>query len=162
MSTREDRLLAGRQVFAKVIQSDVKAAFDSTRKRLEPLLDADEGIAAELPDGTRIGTVKRSKVKKAAAVTDDKALLAWALEHRPDQLVQSVNPAFVEFLKAQVLKHGHAFDPTTGEIIPGVEMREGSPSYLPQPDPEMVPVVRAKFAELIGKGLLELSHLEAS
>jgi hypothetical protein len=158
MSSREDRLLAGRQVFTKVIQSDVKAAFDTTRERLEPLLDADEGIAAELPDGTRIGTVKRSKVKKSPAVVDDEALLAWVTKHRPDELVKSVNPAFLEHLKAQVRKHGHAFDPTTGEIIPGVEMREAAPSYLPQPDPQMVPVVRAKFAELIGNGLLELGE----
>lgn len=162
MSTREDRLLAGRQVFTKVIQSDVKAAFDKTREQLEPLLGADEAIAAELPDGSRIGTVKRSKVKKSPAVTDEQALFAWVAEHRPEEIVQSVNPAFVEFLKGQVRKHGAAVDPSTGEIIPGVEMRECAPSYLPQPDPAMVPVVRAKFAELIGHGLLELPQREAS
>lgn len=162
MSTAQDRLLAGRQVFTKVIQADVKAAFDQTRRLLEPLLGADEAIAAELPDGTRVGTVKRSKARKMPAVTDERALLAWVTEHRPDELVQSVNPAYVEYLKSQVREHGHAFDVTTGEIIPGVEMREGSPSYLPQPDPVMVPVLRARLAELIGHGLLALPAREAS
>lgn len=162
MSTREDRLLAGRQVFTKVIQSDVKAAFDATREQLEPMLAADEGVAAELPDGTRIGTVKRSKAKRSAVVTDPAALLAWVLEHRPEELVQSVNPAFVAYLMAQVRKHGAAVYEATGEIVPGVEWQTGAPSYLPQPDPDMVPMIRAKFAELIGKGLLELPMSEAS
>lgn len=162
MSTAEDRLLAGRQVFTKVIQSDVKAAFDTTRDLLEPRLDADEGVAAELPDGTRIGTVKRSKVKKAPTVTDPAAVLAWVAKHRPEELVESVNPAFIEYLKGQVRKHGAAVYEATGEIVPGVELVEGQPSYLPQPDPAMVPVIRAKFAELIGNGLLELPAAEAS
>jgi hypothetical protein len=162
MSSAEDRLLAGRQVFTKVIQDDVKRAFAATRDELEPRLAADEGIAAELPDGTRIGTVKRSKPRRAPTVTDEAALLAWVAEHRPDEIVRSVNPAFVDACKAQIRRHGHAFDPDTGEIIPGIEMLDGAPSYLPQPDPEMVPVVRARFAELLGHGLLQLPSAEAS
>lgn len=156
MSSREDRLLAGRQVFTRVILGDVKNADAATREALEPLLAADEGIAAELPDGTRIGTVKRSKAKQSAVVTDPKALLAWVVKNRPDEIVQSVNPAFVKWVQDQAKKYGEPVDPTSGEIIPGVEVVTGSPSYLPQPDPDMVPLVRAKFAELIGNGLLEL------
>ena len=143
-------------MFTKVIQSDVKAAFDDTRGQLEPLLAADEAIAAELPDGTRIGTVKRSKAKQSPTVTDAAAVLAWVKEHRPEELVESVNPAFVEYLKGQVRQHGAAVYEATGEIVPGVEMVNGAPSYLPQADPAMVPIIRAKFAELIANGLLAL------
>lgn len=156
MSTRDDRLLAGKAIFAKVVAQDVKAVVDDTRDLLEPLLAPDEGIAAELPDGTRIGTVKRSKVRKAAAVTDERALLAWVRENRPDELIESVNPAFVDWLKGQAKKHGFAVVPSTGEVVPGVEMVDGAPSYLPQPDPDMVPLIQAKLAELIGHGLLAL------
>ena len=156
MSSREDRLMAGKQIFAKVLQSDVKTVFDQTKAELESRIDADEAIAAELPDGTRIGTVKRSKPRESATVTDSAALLAWVKEHRPDELVQSVNPAYIEALKLQVKSHGHAFDPTTGEVIPGVEMAFGNPSFLPQPDKNMVPMIQAKLAELIAGGLLAL------
>jgi hypothetical protein len=162
MSTREERLLAGRQVFAKVIQADVKAAFDDTRDQLEPLIDPDEGVAAELPDGTRIGTVKRSKPKVEAVVTDAAALLAWVKTNRPEEIVETVRDAFVAYLKAQARKHGEPVYEATGEIVPGIELRTGGSSYLPQPDPAMVEVVRAKFAELIGHGLLALPEREAS
>jgi len=156
MSTPEDKLLAGKQVFVKVLQADVKAIFDGTRDLLEPRIEADESVAALLPDGTRIGSVKRSKAKRSPVVTDEAALLAWVRENRPEELVESVRPAFVDYLKAQARKHGEAVYEATGEIVPGVEMRVGAPSYLPQPDPAMVPLVRAKLAELIGSGLLAL------
>lgn len=155
MSTAEDRQLAGRQVFTKVIQSDVKAAYDGTRDLLEPLLAADEGIAAELPDGTRIGTVKRSKPRRAPVVTDPDALLDWVRQYAPEHLVESVNPAYVEYLKSQAKKHGLAVM-GDGTVVPGVELREGGPSYLVQPDPAQVQLLRRRFAELIGGGLLEL------
>jgi hypothetical protein len=156
MSSQEDKLLAGRQVFTKVILGDVQAANASTREVLEPRLAADEAFAAELPDGTRIGTVKRSKARKTPVVKDPAAFLAWVVANRPDEIVQSVSDAFTKWALAQAKKHGAAVDPTTGEIIPGVEVVPGAPSYLVQPDVDMVPLVRAKFAELIGSGLLEL------
>lgn len=162
MSTHADRLLAGRAIFARVIRDDVQAVVVQTRETLEPLLAADEAIAAELPDGTRIGTVKRSKPKRTPSVTDEAALLAWVREHRPEELVESVNPGFVRYLLEQVRHYGEAVYGETGEIVPGVEMRAGSPSYLPQPDSAMVPVVRARLAELIGHGLLALPQREAS
>jgi hypothetical protein len=156
MSTPEDKLLAGKQVFVKVIQADVKAVFDKTREALEPRIEADESVAALLPDGTRIGSVKRSKAKRTPVVTDEAAVLAWVRENRPEEIVESVRPAFLDYLKGQARKHGEAVYEATGEIVPGVEMRVGAPSYLPQPDPAMVPAIRAKFAELIGGGLLAL------
>jgi hypothetical protein len=139
VSTPEDKLLAGKQVFVKVVQNDVKAVFDKTREALEPRLDADESVAALLPDGTRIGSVKRSKAKRTPVVTDEAAVLAWVRDNRPEEIVESVRPAFVEYLKAQARKHGEAVYEATGEIVPGVEMREGAPSYLPQPDPAIAP-----------------------
>lgn len=156
MSTREDRLLAGKQLFAKVLQSDVKILFDRTKAELEDRLAADESVAGELPDGTRIGSVKRSKPRKTASVTDEQALLAWVAENRPGELVHSINPAYLNGLKAQVKNHGHAFDPVSGEIIPGIEMVESGPSFLPQIDEDQVPLIRRTLADLITGGLLEL------
>lgn len=155
MSTQEDRQLAGRQVFVRVVLDDVKRADVAARAELESRIAADEGVAAELPDGTRIGTVKRSKVKQSAVVTDPAALLAWVKKNRPEEIVESVNPAFVRWVQDSAKKNGEPITPN-GEVIPGVEVIAGSPSYLPQVDPAAVPVIRARLAELLGNGLLAL------
>jgi hypothetical protein len=161
MSTRDDRLLAGRQVLAKVFQSDVKAVFDGARKLLEPQLAADESVAAELPDGTRIGSVKRSKAPRSAGVTDSAALLEWVKTNRPDEVIvtETVNPTFVAFLQGQAKKHGLAVL-DDGTVVPGVEMRTGTPSYLPQVDQDVLPLVRARLAELVAGGLLALPEAQ--
>jgi hypothetical protein len=156
VSTPEDRQLAGRQIFLKIVQDNVRVAYTDTRGQLEPTLAPDEGIAAELPDGTRVGTVKRSKTRKTGAVTDPAAFLAWVLVNRPDEIVQSVGETFTKWAVDQAKKYGEAVDPTTGEIIPGVEQVTGSPSYLPQPSEDAAQIIRARLAELLGAGLLEL------
>jgi hypothetical protein len=161
VSSKEDRLLAGKAVFARVVAAEVDGVVKKTREALEARLEAEEGVAAELPDGTRIGTVKRSKGRQTPSVTDARALLAWVREHRPDELVQSVNPAFVQHLKELAKRHGMAVL-DDGTVVPGVEMVDGSCSYLPREDPAMVPLVWAKFAELVGHGLLELPDEAAS
>lgn len=156
MSTREQRLLSGRQVVAKIVADDVKKFIGQVRDELEPQLEADEGVAAILPDGTRIGTTKRSKPSTSAVVTDDAALLAWVKEHRPDEIVESVSPAFLAHLKESCKRHGDAIYEATGEIVPGIELLTGSCSYLPQADDAAVPLVRSRLAELISGGLLAL------
>lgn len=155
MSTQAERLLAGRQIVAKLVAADVKAVVDGTREQLEPLIGADEGVAAELPDGTRIGTVKRSKPRQTAVITDPDAVLAWVVEHRPDELVQSVKPMFLDLLKERARSHGVAVL-ADGSIVPGIELRDGTPSYLPQAAPGAAELVRARLAELVGSGLLAL------
>lgn len=151
MSTQEERLLAGRAIFAKVIGDEVRKDITKTRGQLEPAIAPDEGVAAELPDGTRIGTVKKSKSARTALVTDYEALLAWVKQHRPDELVQSVNPAFVDALKDTARKHGQPVL-TDGTIVPGIEMVDGCSSYLPQVDKSMVPLIQQVFAQFLAEG----------
>lgn len=158
MSTEAEKLLSGRMLVAKVFQDEVNAAVADTRRRLEPLIDADDAIPGVLPDGTRIGTTKRSKAPKKPTVTDMAAVLAWVKQHRPEEVVvsESVSPAFLSYLMAQTKKHGAAVYEATGEVVPGVEMRTGSPSFLPQLDEEVVPLVRARLAEFVSKGFIAL------
>jgi hypothetical protein len=151
VSTREERLLAGRAIFAKVIGDEVRKDISKTRGQLEPAIAPDEGVAAELPDGTRIGTVKKSKTAKTACVTDYEALLAWVKQHRPDELVQTVNPAFVDALKDRVREHGVPVL-TDGTIVPGIELVDGTSSYLPQVDKTMVPMIQRVFAQFLTEG----------
>jgi hypothetical protein len=158
LSTREERLLAGRQVFIRAIQAEIAGVDKDARHRLEHLIGVDEKVAAELADGTRIGAVKRTKVSQSARVTDMPALLAWVKEHRPDEVVttETVSDAFVAWAKSSAKKHGAPVIEATGEVVPGVEIVEGSASYIPELDDAALPMLRARYAELVSKGYLAL------
>ena len=156
MSTRAERLLAGQAIVARVVAEEVDATVKTLRTALEQRIAPNEKLAAELPDGTTIGTVGRSKPPRRPAVTDPAAVLAWVEANRPDEIVRSVNPAFIRWLESQARAHGVAIDPTTGEIIPGVEMVTGNPSYQPSATDEGRAVVLARLDELIRGGVLTL------
>jgi hypothetical protein len=156
MSTREQRLLAGRQVTAKILTEEIRALTAQTREQLEPTLDTEEAVAAELSDGTRLGKVARSKAAESARVTDAHALLQWVKANHPAEIVESVNPAYEAKLKTLAKKHGHAFDETTGEVIPGIEVIEGSASYRVTPTDGARELVMTRLSELVRGGLLAL------
>ena len=160
MSREEDRINAGRAVVIRFLEDEIREAKTTMRNVLEPRMAPGERIPAQLPDGTAIGAVGLSKPRKTPTVTDEKALLEWVKTNRPDEIVESVNPAYIANLKAQVRSHGYAFDRETGEIIPGVEMEIGSPSYSPAPDKDQVPLLRRRLAEIVAGGLLALSPAE--
>lgn len=157
MSSQEDRVSAGRAVFVKWLSDEVRAVTAIAREALEPNMEAGERLRAELPDGTPIGTVTIGKAAETASVTDARALLAWVKEHRPTEIVESVNLAYVDQLRREAKVHGHAFDKETGEIIPGIEVVTGSTSYRPTVDATSIPVLRARLAEVIAGGLLEIT-----
>lgn len=159
MSTDRDRVTAGKAIVAKVVADDVRKFTAAVRADMENMLGANEAIAAELPDGSRVGTVKRSKPRQSAAVVDPDALLEWVREHRPDELVESVSPAFVAWLVQSAKTHGAAVL-ADGTVVPGVEPTVGAPSYLPQVDEGAADLIRARLAELVGGGLLALPGQE--
>lgn len=154
MSSDEQRLLAGRQVVVRVLADEVKQITTDTRAALEPQLDPEEAVVAVLPDGQRVGKVQRAKPAATAAVTDERALLAWVTAHRPDELVRSVRSSYVEALKAQARVHGHAYDPDTGEVIPGVELVEGTSAYRVTVPPEGRAAVLARLREVLSGDLI--------
>lgn len=156
MSREEDRIIAGRAAALHWFAEEVKKQVGATRAVLTPRVAPGERIGAYLPDGTVIGSVTIGLPATSVVVTDERALLAWVKANKPTEIVQSVNSAFIEFLKTQVRKHGYAFDVTSGEIIPGIELREGSPSYRPTVDKAQLPMLRARLSEIISQALLEL------
>ncbi len=152
----EQQVMAGRQVFAAILTDEVAKVTRTVRAELESQVEPDTAVAAKLPDGTRIGKVARSKPATTAKVTDMRALLAWVRANRPDELVESVNPAYVANLTAMAKRHGVAFDESTGEVIPGVEQTTGSAAYRPTATDEGRALVLGRLSELIGDGLLAL------
>jgi phage host-nuclease inhibitor protein Gam len=154
--TTAKRLLAGRQIVAKLLAEEIAGVAKGNRDDLEPQMLPRESIVATLPDGTVIGEVKRAKAPKSAQVTDEEALLAWVAEHRPDEIVvkRSVRSSYVDALKAQAKKDGWAYDPATMEIIPGIEVVEGTSSYRPTPDEDARDIVMPRLFDLLAGGLL--------
>lgn len=151
MNPNDDREMAGRAVFGKWLSDEVRGLVSVAREQLEPRLEPGERMRAQLPDGTVIGAVTIGKPSETPAVTDERALLAWVKENAPTEIVESVNPAFVEVLKRQAKAHGFAHT-EDGTVIPGVELRTGSASYRPTLDKDAVPLLRSKLAELIADG----------
>lgn len=156
MSTAEEREMAGRAVFGKIIADEVGTLIKQVRQHVEPNLEAGEHVVGVLGDGTRIGKVMRTETPKTALVTDEDALVQWILDNRPDEIVPAIRPSYLEALRMQVKEHGHAFDPASGEIIPGIEPAEGTPSYRVMPTSEGRELVKSRLADLIAGGLLAL------
>jgi hypothetical protein len=150
------RLLAGRQIVARLLADEVAALVADNRHDLESQMLPRESVIATLPDGTIIGQVGRSRPAKSAKVTDEAALLAWVEENRPDEVVvtRTVRSSFVDALKAQAKKHDHAFDVETGEVIPGIESVEGTSSYSPKPDEGARDIVMPRLLDLLAEGLM--------
>jgi hypothetical protein len=160
VSTAEERKLAGRAVFAKIIADEVRAVAEAVKAEVKNRLVPGEHVTATLADGTRIGKVTLTEVPRTADIVDERALIDWLLEHRPDEVVPQVRPSFLEHLRRQVKEHGHAFDETTGEVIPGIELGEGTPGFRPAPSEEGRALVKARLNELLAGGLLELPPAE--
>lgn len=106
----------------KEVETGLKAAKESTGTRQ---------IGAELPDGQLVAKVTLVSPDPVAAVTDERALLAWVRKHHPDQiasrLVVEVRPAFLTSLLKEMTAAGvpRWCDKETGELhtVPGVEMQ---------------------------------------
>lgn len=148
------RVLAGRQVALKMLADAVKQEQDATRAHLEPMLAPRESVVGQLPDGTPIGTVARTKPSKRGEVTDEAALIAWVEANRPDEIVKSVRESTLKAWKDQARNEGFAHTPD-GEIIPGIECTEGSAAYRPTPDNEQrFAVLSALFGAMEGNGVL--------
>lgn len=156
MSREEDRIIAGRAAALHWLADEVATHVTATRALLEPRLEPGERIGAQLPDGTVIGAVTAGIPGRYPTVTDECVLVAWVKAHKPTEIVESIRVSFMKHLKEQVRKHGYAFDVTSGEVIPGIELREGSPSYRPTVDETQLPLLRSRFSEIISQALLEL------
>lgn len=142
-------LLAG-----KLITEELKG--QAEREELAQILSDDD--TAKVPvrdaDGTELGTATLCGGKDKAKVVNEAALLAWVKEHRPDQLRQVVEPAYIKALLKQADTEGAAADEDTGEVIPGIEIVESS-SYVSVKPNELA---RDRMAELIhDSGLLQLT-----
>jgi hypothetical protein len=93
---------------------------------------------------------------KPAAVANERELLPWVLQHRPDMIVNRVNPAYIAALKSECERFGVASDPETGEAIPGVKMAAQGPALRIVKNPEARQNARETIRRLAEQSLREL------
>lgn len=126
---------------------------------VEPSLAPEEKVSATLPDGTKVGTVGRSKVIQVAAVTDMKAFTEWVKANRPDEIIQPepfVRASYLEHVKETAKRHGAPIDEATGEIIPGIELRDGTAMYRVTATDEGREIILSRIKQLMSAELLAL------
>lgn len=71
-----------------------------------------------------LGTVTLTGGDDTAEIYNLEAVFEWTRTHRPDMLIQTVNPKWLELLRAIAIQEGQAFDPETGAIVPGIRRVE--------------------------------------
>lgn len=121
-----------------LIWEQVAAAAQARAGEYRKMLNAD--AVAELEEqGTvptwrmaDIATVSLPVSREKAVVADETALLEWVRRSHPTEIVERVRPAFVAALdKRLMIGDGQVIDPVTGEIVPGMSVREaGVPGTL--------------------------------
>lgn len=127
--------LAQQQAVLKAIYDAIGKQIKTTKADMQTALEESgaRSVDAELPDGTKVGTVSRSTAKTTAQVVDQDLFLKWVQAHAKDnvttRLVTEVRPAYITALLAQMTAAGstEAADMATGEVleVPGVEIRAG-------------------------------------
>ena len=81
-----------------------------------------------LPDGTKVATVSLAGGDgKSASVTDDGAFLAWVKSRHPGEIEEAVRDSYKKKLLDGAKKAGRAYDPVTGEPVPGITIRDSQP-----------------------------------
>jgi hypothetical protein len=169
MDVREQEMTAARALMAKVLAEEVASEVKRTRDALEPTIRPGGRVVGVLPDGTEVGAVVRGKRPVSAVVTDEAALLAYVERARPDEVVttKSIRSTFRTWLLDEAKRQltdpeglGEFVD-KDGEIVPGIELAEGTPSYRPDVSPAGRARLRKVLAELLGAELAEALALTA-
>lgn len=131
MSIKEAAL---RTAVLKAVSDALKAEADADRASLQDaLIDLYEAtggktLDVKLPDGTKVATISLAIEHSAPETFDRAALLAWAVENRPEWCHEV--PAHIEVSEKAALE-GVEFTPEGiavtpgGEVVPGLRMKRG-------------------------------------
>lgn len=124
MRTNQDR--ARVVMAAKLVTDHVKDLADTDRKELfDALAAADStGMKVKTDDGIELGTISHVPDRPTAKVVDEKTFTAWVKANRPDQIREVVDKPYRDKVLKDATKEGIAVDAETGEVIPGIELRE--------------------------------------
>lgn len=141
MNSRE---LTTRLIAVAVLKKTLTEHENAMRAHLrEQLLPGDRQQGAIMPldlDAApgKVGYALLTEGSQSWRVTDPAALLAWAKEATPGEVVvrEEVRPAFLSVLLAACKDHGGWLNPTTGEVVdvPGIDCKVGDPVLQVKPN----------------------------
>lgn len=147
--------IAKRVVAAKLVGDEIKNIEKAAKgELLEQMSDLGVRSLDVEVDDVKLAVISKTAGKLSAKVTDEAALLKWVKANRPDQLRQVVEDAYVKALLKSAVENGDAVDEETGELIPGIEVAQGTAFLSARPTAE----AKDRMRELLnGSGLLELA-----
>ena len=113
-----DRETAAQLILQKVVLDELRGVDRELRDHVAGDMRPGDAASAEVGD-VPLGRVSMSKPRESVRV-DESALLAWALEHRPDEVetITRVRPSFVAAITAAKGHIKERVDQFTGEVIP--------------------------------------------
>lgn len=126
MSLPQDAI---RTAALKTLADDVKATLDQGKAGLLEVM-AEQGItglAARLPDGTKVASLPYVGGEDRAQVVDESALVAWVEKNLPGAIVKTVCKQTLKSLLDTANAEGRAVDLVTGEEIPGIAFGPSTP-----------------------------------
>ncbi|MFJ7337849.1 hypothetical protein ACIQUU_31950 [Streptomyces sp. NPDC101116] len=131
-----------RQAVLGALLDQIKDAHKDAKREADDLLERQYKAGgttktdAQLPDGTKVGSVSRQGGERPAQITDEESFRAWVrdtyptehvVEIIPAQVVTTVRPGFAGKVLAEATATGAAryVDQATGVVhdVPGVEIR---------------------------------------
>jgi hypothetical protein len=122
--------------FWAAVADFAKAQATAAKLRMELVFDGSdlhiEKVRVPDVDGNELALIHTNNGRWRASVVDFPALLDWVTRRHPSevQTVQAIRPSYMDKLfNLAIAGQGTAADPTTGEVIPGVEAVQGKP-YL--------------------------------
>ncbi|GAA0720223.1 hypothetical protein Drose_06510 [Dactylosporangium roseum] len=154
------RNLARVAMASKVLADVAREEGNAARELLAEAMLSSGAERVRVTDGNAVdyGAVVLVPGRKSAVVVDEAALLGWVAARYPDEVVQQVRRAWLERLLSAAAKLGDPVDPATGEVIPGVEVRQGDPYLAAKPSAEARDRMKTTMAN---QGLLMLGLAEA-
>ena len=147
-----------RALLLRLLSDVIKEETDEARAAAEQLMAAldSERVSVRDDAGTVLGRITRSEGRKTAVVVDERAFVEWMQRKHPTEVETRVREATRRRLLSEMARLDAPVDTLAGdgEVVPGVEIRYGSPYITIYPNDE----ARLRIADLLaGSGLLELT-----
>ena len=122
------------------------------------------GAVPTLPDGTKITTVSYAGGdSRSARITDENAFEAWVLANHSEQMELVIRDTYKKGLLDAAEKAGQAVDPSTGETVPGIVVKNSTPYVSIRFKPGAKEAVAAAWraGELAGVEIVAPAQIEA-
>lgn len=142
----DTHILALRALALRLLAERVREADSANRAAAVAEMAVTERKPVELPDPTTlsgkrlVGSLSIARGAVSAVLTDEQAFTAWMRANYPDEVVTVTRDQVRPGTQAAFLAHCKTaeapVDSRTGEVIPGVEIRTGSPTprVVPEKD----------------------------